>query len=309
MYSKIDDHIYQSEHRRWIIGVITMIVLMQTPWALAQGGNRASRRENRTTERNQSVASDKNLWNEVENRTRASNDVFGHAQAETTELQKTNRQIRSKISELRNSEDEKRRKATADELRELLNTAFELDYEQRNKELAKLEKRVSKLRNQLSRRKDAREDIIDVRVKSLLYEVEGIGGPVELGFDSNNFRYQQHNGFDRQILGDRSSQSRFGGHRPWDHAKLRQNPYAPQTPPRLQPVAPRIPGITPAPPVVELPIPEQQVAPESNRLRTENPNSSFSTPSIQTPSFENKSSDKPSTGTKPASSEVRRNAP
>lgn len=85
--------------------------------------------------------------------------------------------IRATVTLLRQSKDEKTRSAAAEKLKKLLETTFDRDYERRNRQLVELEQRVAKLRSQLDRRKKSRDDVIDVRVKSLLYEAEGIGFP------------------------------------------------------------------------------------------------------------------------------------
>ena len=93
----------------------------------------------------------------------------------------TARAIRETVEKLRKASDDNSRSIAANDLRKLLEAAFDQDYERRHDELTRLEERVAKLRKQLDRRKEARDDIIDVRVKSLLYDAEGISFPDGLG--------------------------------------------------------------------------------------------------------------------------------
>lgn len=96
--------------------------------------------------------------------------------------------IRKAIAKLRAAKDENERDTAATSLTKLLETAFDRDYERRNKELLQLEARVTKLRAQMDRRKKSRDDIIQVRVKSLLYEAEGIGFTAGLGIQQQDPR-------------------------------------------------------------------------------------------------------------------------
>ena len=69
--------------------------------------------------------------------------------------------IREAMAMLREAKEDKARNAAAAELKKRLETAFDHDYERRHKELAQLEQRVEKLRTQLNRRKQTRDDMID----------------------------------------------------------------------------------------------------------------------------------------------------
>lgn len=61
----------------------------------------------------------------------------------------------------------------------LLQKQFTRDVERREKEVAELEERVRKLRNQLDKRKEAKDKIISLRLTTIENEAEGLGFPEE----------------------------------------------------------------------------------------------------------------------------------
>jgi hypothetical protein len=67
------------------------------------------------------------------------------------------------------------RKQLAGELRQTLAKQFEVQRKRRELELSRIEERVRKLRDQIKKRDDARETIIDRRLDQLVNEVEGLG--------------------------------------------------------------------------------------------------------------------------------------
>jgi len=67
------------------------------------------------------------------------------------------------------------RKKIAVELRESLAKQFDVQKQRRELELGRIEEQVRKLRDQLKKRTDARETIIDRRLDQLINEAEGLG--------------------------------------------------------------------------------------------------------------------------------------
>jgi hypothetical protein len=67
------------------------------------------------------------------------------------------------------------RKQVAGELRQTLAKQFDVQRKRRELELSRIEERVRKLRDQIKKRDDARETIIDRRLDQLINEVEGLG--------------------------------------------------------------------------------------------------------------------------------------
>ncbi len=70
------------------------------------------------------------------------------------------------------ADDQKRLKA---ELRDMLAKQFDVQRQRRELELSRIEERVKKLRNQIKKRADARETIVDRRLEQLVNEAEGLG--------------------------------------------------------------------------------------------------------------------------------------
>ena len=97
------------------------------------------------------------------------------------EMEKTARAVNETIGVLRTAKDDETRQAMATKLRGLLSDAFARDYELRDEALKKVEARIEQLRKQLERQKQTQDEVIDVRVKSLLFEAEGLGGPIDFG--------------------------------------------------------------------------------------------------------------------------------
>ena len=67
-------------------------------------------------------------------------------------------------------------KATVN-LSKLLKDQFDTDLKQREKEIAGIEARVKQLRSILGKRRDARNEIIELQVKVLVNEAKGLGFP------------------------------------------------------------------------------------------------------------------------------------
>ncbi|MEX2306357.1 MAG: hypothetical protein WD738_02120 [Pirellulales bacterium] len=83
--------------------------------------------------------------------------------------------IRNAAEELNDAEDDDAKGKAEERLRELLSNYFEDDMARRQTELEDIEKRLSKLREQLDRRRTKKQDIIDLQVKVLINEAEGLG--------------------------------------------------------------------------------------------------------------------------------------
>ncbi len=81
-------------------------------------------------------------------------------------------EIVERIAASDNSQD--RKKLTA-ELRETLAKQFDVQRQRRELELGRIEEQARKLRDQMKKRDDARETIIDRRLDQLINEVDGLG--------------------------------------------------------------------------------------------------------------------------------------
>jgi len=78
------------------------------------------------------------------------------------------------VGELREADDAKKAELTK-QLEAAVAKQFERDMEGRETELTKLDERLNKLRAQLDRRRKAKTDIIQLQVKVLVNEAEGLG--------------------------------------------------------------------------------------------------------------------------------------
>ena len=76
------------------------------------------------------------------------------------------------------SDDAGEQKRIRAELRETLAKQFDVQKQRRELELARIEERVKKLREQIKKRTDARETIVDRRLEQLVNEAEGLGWSV-----------------------------------------------------------------------------------------------------------------------------------
>jgi phosphoenolpyruvate-protein kinase (PTS system EI component) len=107
------------------------------------------------------------------------------------------------MNQLRDADSAKKPELTK-QLEAAVDKYFDEDMKTREAELAKLEERLSKLRSQLDRRRKAKTDIIQLQIKVLLNEADGLGftgasffdgyvtgsGGAWLSDGQNTFRFQ-----------------------------------------------------------------------------------------------------------------------
>jgi hypothetical protein len=93
------------------------------------------------------------------------------AQAEAEVAQEAE-QLSGKYESADKPDEQKRIRA---ELREVLAKQFNVQHQRRELELTRIEERVQKLRDQIKKRNEARESIIDRRLEQLINEAEGLG--------------------------------------------------------------------------------------------------------------------------------------
>ena len=86
-------------------------------------------------------------------------------------------QLREAIQLLKVSTDDAEKKKAADTIQAQLKKQFIRDLKQREEELEKVEERVRSLRKQLDKRKAAQDDIISLRLQTLVNEASGLGFP------------------------------------------------------------------------------------------------------------------------------------
>lgn len=88
------------------------------------------------------------------------------------------------IQTLKGSSDPELQKKATETIQQQLSEQFDLDFKQREKELAEVEAKVKSLREQLDKRKTAREDIISLRLKTITNAAAGLGFPGGIANDS-----------------------------------------------------------------------------------------------------------------------------
>jgi hypothetical protein len=146
-------------------------------------------------------------------------------------------EIRQAAAAVNDAEDEDSKRQAQETLEDLLDRYFDEDMRRRERELAQIEERVKKLSALLERRRERRRDIVDLQVKVLLSEAEGMGF-----FSSGTFD---------------------GGENPWEMrveaypglfapARVPGAPYVPQ-PPRSGAVPVAAPAPAAAPPATAQP--------------------------------------------------------
>jgi hypothetical protein len=79
------------------------------------------------------------------------------------------------VESLRNADDDETKAKAEKQLRELLRNYFGEDMARREKELEAMENRLTKLKEQLARRRDKMNEILDLQVKVLVNEADGLG--------------------------------------------------------------------------------------------------------------------------------------
>jgi len=93
--------------------------------------------------------------------------------------------IREAAAQVRDANDDSTRAAATADLTKLMDQYFEADIRVREQELADIESRLEKLRAQLDRRREKKQEIVDLQMKVALNEAEGLGfysQPKETGF-------------------------------------------------------------------------------------------------------------------------------
>jgi hypothetical protein len=81
------------------------------------------------------------------------------------------------VEKLRSAKEGAEKEAAKKELSQLLEQSFTRDLEHREQDVAEIESRVKKLREQIERRKKAKDEIVGLRLKTIVNETEGLGFP------------------------------------------------------------------------------------------------------------------------------------
>lgn len=84
-------------------------------------------------------------------------------------------QIFTKVKELRAAGTDKSKDEAKKETQTLLDRYFEADMKERQREVAAIEERVKRLRAQLEKRQAAKDEIVQLQLKVIVNEAEGLG--------------------------------------------------------------------------------------------------------------------------------------
>ena len=99
----------------------------------------------------------------------------GSSPAVSREETKIRQKTGAVLQQYREAGDEEKRTAARDALNKLLDEHFEMRVQQREKQLDELKTRIAKLTAQLEQRRKAKGQIIDLRLKVLINEADGLG--------------------------------------------------------------------------------------------------------------------------------------
>jgi hypothetical protein len=84
-------------------------------------------------------------------------------------------QIHQAADSLRTATGDEQKAAAKKQLGELLNQYFDQDLRRRQEELARIEERVKNLRSQLTKRQEKKQELIDLQIKVVENEADGLG--------------------------------------------------------------------------------------------------------------------------------------
>jgi hypothetical protein len=91
------------------------------------------------------------------------------------------------VEKLKSAKSDADKTSATNELSKLLDKSFQRDLERREHEIAQVEARVKKLRDQIEKRKKAKDDILNLRLKTIVNEADGLGFPGGFEADSDLF--------------------------------------------------------------------------------------------------------------------------
>jgi len=86
-------------------------------------------------------------------------------------------QLSNALAELKNAESESDRGKFIEKVRGLLETQYDKSLDRYEDNLSKMEERIKKMRSQVEKRRDAKADLVDLRLKMLVNEADGLGWP------------------------------------------------------------------------------------------------------------------------------------
>jgi hypothetical protein len=91
------------------------------------------------------------------------------------------------VAKLKSAKSDADKTSATNQLSKILAESFQRDLERREHEVAQVEARVKKLREQIEKRKKAKDDILSLRLKTIVNEADGLGFPGGFGPESESF--------------------------------------------------------------------------------------------------------------------------
>ena len=89
----------------------------------------------------------------------------------------TDEDLNEAIARLKNAKDEDARDEAKDEIRQLLDKQYDKGLERYEEYLEELSEKIKELKSQIERRRDAKDELIDLRLQMLVHEADGLGWP------------------------------------------------------------------------------------------------------------------------------------
>jgi hypothetical protein len=89
------------------------------------------------------------------------------------------------VGSLKSAKSDAEKTNATNEISKILEKWFKRDLERREKQIAEIEARVKKLQEQIAKRKKAKDEIINLQVKTIVNEAEGLGFPGSFGHESD----------------------------------------------------------------------------------------------------------------------------
>ena len=99
------------------------------------------------------------------------------------------------VDKFKSAKNDAEKTSATNEISQVLEKWFKRDLERRENQISEIETRVKKLRDQIDKRKKAKDEIINLRLKTIINEANGLGFPGAVDQESeadpwsrNNFR-------------------------------------------------------------------------------------------------------------------------
>jgi hypothetical protein len=89
------------------------------------------------------------------------------------------------VDKLKSAKNDAEKTSATKEISQLLEKSFQHDMERRETQISEIEARVKKLREQIEKRKKAKDEIISLHLKTIVNEADGLGFPGRFDHESD----------------------------------------------------------------------------------------------------------------------------